>query len=76
MVQMPRFGKTYKMFSQIIPSTELDVTDLLHNCKFESLGQLLCFRAFLMGYAQFKYGNFGGGECSVIKNKGTVSRGQ
>ncbi|KAM6927621.1 ubiquitin carboxyl-terminal hydrolase CYLD [Xenentodon cancila] len=30
-VQMPRFGKKYKMFSHIIPSTELDITDLLYN---------------------------------------------
>ncbi|XP_042352637.1 ubiquitin carboxyl-terminal hydrolase CYLD [Plectropomus leopardus] len=30
-VQMPRFGNKYKMFSHIIPSTELDVTDLLYN---------------------------------------------
>ncbi|XP_065098177.1 ubiquitin carboxyl-terminal hydrolase CYLD [Paramisgurnus dabryanus] len=29
-VQMPRFGKNYKMFSKIVPSTELDITDLLH----------------------------------------------
>lgn len=32
-VQMPRFGNKYKMFPYIIPSTELDITDLLHNCK-------------------------------------------
>ncbi|XP_034556475.1 ubiquitin carboxyl-terminal hydrolase CYLD [Notolabrus celidotus] len=31
MVQMPRFGNKYKMFSHIIPSTELDITDLLFN---------------------------------------------
>ncbi|XP_029989627.1 ubiquitin carboxyl-terminal hydrolase CYLD [Sphaeramia orbicularis] len=31
MVQMPRFGNKYKMFSQIIPSMELDITDLLYN---------------------------------------------
>ncbi|XP_031135120.1 ubiquitin carboxyl-terminal hydrolase CYLD [Sander lucioperca] len=31
MVQMPRFGNKYKMFSHIIPSTELDFTDLLYN---------------------------------------------
>ncbi|XP_070707407.1 ubiquitin carboxyl-terminal hydrolase CYLD [Pempheris klunzingeri] len=31
MVQMPRFGNKYKMFSHIIPSTELDLTDLLYN---------------------------------------------
>lgn len=37
MVQMPRFGNKYKMFSHIIPSTELDVTDLLHNCKEQKL---------------------------------------
>uniref|UniRef100_A0A8D3ARN5 ubiquitinyl hydrolase 1 n=1 Tax=Scophthalmus maximus TaxID=52904 RepID=A0A8D3ARN5_SCOMX len=30
-VQMPRFGNKYKMFSHIIPSTELDITDLLYN---------------------------------------------
>ncbi|XP_030633060.1 ubiquitin carboxyl-terminal hydrolase CYLD [Chanos chanos] len=31
MVQMPRFGKKFKMFPHIIPSTVLDITDLLHN---------------------------------------------
>ncbi|NXJ67718.1 CYLD hydrolase, partial [Rostratula benghalensis] len=30
-IQMPRSGKQYKMFSKIIPSLELDVTDLLLN---------------------------------------------
>ncbi|XP_008318742.1 ubiquitin carboxyl-terminal hydrolase CYLD [Cynoglossus semilaevis] len=30
-VQMPRFGNAYKMFPHIIPSTELDITDLLYN---------------------------------------------
>uniref|UniRef100_A0A3B5LF41 Ubiquitin carboxyl-terminal hydrolase CYLD n=1 Tax=Xiphophorus couchianus TaxID=32473 RepID=A0A3B5LF41_9TELE len=28
-LQMPRFGKKFKMFSKIIPSLELDITDLL-----------------------------------------------
>ena len=28
-IQMPRFGKDYKMFRRIIPSLELDITDLL-----------------------------------------------
>lgn len=28
-IQMPRFGKSYKMFEKIIPSLELDITDLL-----------------------------------------------
>ncbi|KAM5157421.1 ubiquitin carboxyl-terminal hydrolase CYLD-like [Mantella aurantiaca] len=28
-IQMPRFGKEYKMFSKIVPSLELDITDLL-----------------------------------------------
>ncbi|CAJ1051335.1 ubiquitin carboxyl-terminal hydrolase CYLD [Xyrichtys novacula] len=35
MVQMPRFGNKYKMFSHIIPSTELDITDLLFNSSRE-----------------------------------------
>lgn len=30
---MPRFGKEYKMFSKIIPSLELDITDLLLDSK-------------------------------------------
>ncbi|XP_052425518.1 ubiquitin carboxyl-terminal hydrolase CYLD [Carassius gibelio] len=29
-IQMPRFGKKFKMFPKIIPSTELDITDILH----------------------------------------------
>ncbi|KAG8007418.1 Glutathione hydrolase 7 [Nibea albiflora] len=33
MIHMPRFGNKYKMFSHIIPSTELDITDLLYNCE-------------------------------------------
>lgn len=32
-IQMPRFGKEYKMFSKIIPSLELDITDLLLDSK-------------------------------------------
>lgn len=32
-VQMPRFGSKYKMFSHIIPSTELDITDLVYKGK-------------------------------------------
>nr|XP_020448935.1 ubiquitin carboxyl-terminal hydrolase CYLD-like [Monopterus albus] len=31
MVQMPRCGNKYKMFPYIIPTTELDITDLLYN---------------------------------------------
>ncbi|KAJ8259975.1 hypothetical protein GJAV_G00175620, partial [Gymnothorax javanicus] len=34
-VQMPRFGKGYKMFPQVIPSTALDITDLLHTAARE-----------------------------------------
>uniref|UniRef100_A0A3Q2TKU9 ubiquitinyl hydrolase 1 n=1 Tax=Fundulus heteroclitus TaxID=8078 RepID=A0A3Q2TKU9_FUNHE len=30
-IQMPRCGNKYKMFSHILPSTELDITDLLYN---------------------------------------------
>lgn len=28
-IQMPRFGKDFKMFNKIFPSLELDITDLL-----------------------------------------------
>ncbi|CAL8339650.1 unnamed protein product [Lota lota] len=34
-LQMPRFGKKYKMFPHIIPSTQLDLRDLLHNAPRE-----------------------------------------
>ncbi|BFZ12764.1 hypothetical protein BsWGS_15803 [Bradybaena similaris] len=32
MIQMPRFGKEYKMFHRIVPSLQLDITDILENC--------------------------------------------
>lgn len=28
-IQMPRFGKDFKMFNKIFPSLKLDITDLL-----------------------------------------------
>ncbi|XP_078735788.1 ubiquitin carboxyl-terminal hydrolase CYLD isoform X3 [Lampetra fluviatilis] len=34
-VQMPRFGKDFKMFNKIIPSLELDITDLLEDAPRE-----------------------------------------
>ena len=30
-IQMPRFGKDYKMYKRILPSLELDITDVLEN---------------------------------------------
>ncbi|GFR74984.1 ubiquitin carboxyl-terminal hydrolase CYLD [Elysia marginata] len=32
MIQMPRFGKDYKMFHRIVPSLELDITHIVENC--------------------------------------------
>ncbi|CAL1538479.1 unnamed protein product [Lymnaea stagnalis] len=32
MIQMPRFGKDFKMFHRIVPSLSLDITDILENC--------------------------------------------
>ena len=31
MIQMPRFGKDYKMYNRIVPSLNLDITDVLDN---------------------------------------------
>ncbi|KAM4741692.1 ubiquitin carboxyl-terminal hydrolase CYLD [Anableps anableps] len=44
-IQMPRCGNKYKMFSHIIPSTELDITDLLYNSPRECFicGQMAKF---------------------------------
>lgn len=33
-LQMPRFGKNYKMYPRILPSQLLDVTDVIEGCKF------------------------------------------
>lgn len=32
-IQMPRFGKSFKMYPRILPSQLLDVTDIIENCK-------------------------------------------
>lgn len=32
-IQMPRFGKSFKMYSKIHPSLLLDVTDIIENCE-------------------------------------------
>lgn len=33
-IQMPRFGKNFKMYSRILPSQVLDVTDVIEGCKY------------------------------------------
>lgn len=37
-IQMPRFGKDFKMFNKIFPSLELDITDLLEDSELEYIG--------------------------------------
>lgn len=32
-IQMPRFGKNFKMYPRILPSQVLDVTDIIEGCK-------------------------------------------
>lgn len=32
-IQMPRFGKSFKMYSKIQPTLLLDVTDIIEDCK-------------------------------------------
>lgn len=32
-IQMPRFGKSYKMYPRILPSQVLDVTDIIEDCE-------------------------------------------
>lgn len=36
-IQMPRFGKSYKMYNRILPSQLLDVTDIIEGCKYKSV---------------------------------------
>ncbi|XP_052817138.1 ubiquitin carboxyl-terminal hydrolase CYLD-like [Mya arenaria] len=44
-IQMPRFGKEYKMYKRILPSLELDITDVLENVPRECIicGDLAMF---------------------------------
>ncbi|XP_052230210.1 ubiquitin carboxyl-terminal hydrolase CYLD-like isoform X2 [Dreissena polymorpha] len=44
-IQMPRFGKDYKMYKRILPSLELDITDVLENSPRECIicGELAAF---------------------------------
>ncbi|XP_069076993.1 ubiquitin carboxyl-terminal hydrolase CYLD-like [Pleurodeles waltl] len=61
-IQMPRFGKEYKMFSKIIPSLELDITDLLFESPRECIvcGELAtlecpeCFKDMMFANALVK----------------------
>lgn len=51
-IQMPRFGKAYKMFPKILPSVELDITDLLYNTPRECficgrLAEVECFECVM-----------------------------
>lgn len=39
-IQMPRFGKDFKMYNKIFPSLELDITDLLEDSEWLSAGYL------------------------------------
>ena len=46
-IQMPRFGRDFKMFEKIFPSLELNITDLLEGSKYIVLSLffvLFCFR--------------------------------
>ncbi|KAM4687552.1 ubiquitin carboxyl-terminal hydrolase CYLD-like [Discoglossus pictus] len=50
-IQTPRFGKEYKMFNLIVPSLELDITDLLYDSPREcvvcgALATLECAECF------------------------------
>lgn len=35
-IQMPRFGKNYKMYQRIVPSQILDITDVVEGRKFQA----------------------------------------
>lgn len=42
-IQMPRFGKSYKMYPRILPSQVLDVTDVIEDCKYRILKSIFDF---------------------------------
>lgn len=55
LIQMPRFGRQYKMYSRIIPSMQLDITDVLESvpracCQYnkdcENLARFECKNCF------------------------------
>ena len=38
---MPRFGKDYKMYDRIVPSLQIDITNIIENCKHLSNASFL-----------------------------------
>ena len=46
-MQMPRFGKDYRMYNRILPSLNLDISDLLEGCKYVDAGLSICSRDFI-----------------------------
>ena len=46
-IQMPRFGKTYKMYPKILPSQVLDITDILEDCKYITKAMIKILLSFL-----------------------------
>ena len=42
-IQMPRFGRDFKLFEKIFPSLELNITDLLEDSKYIVLSLFFCF---------------------------------
>lgn len=36
-IQMPRFGKSFKMYPRILPSQLLDVTDVIEECEYSGV---------------------------------------
>lgn len=41
-IQMPRFGKSYKMYPRIVPSQVLDITDVVEGRKFLTKWKKFC----------------------------------
>lgn len=43
-IQMPRFGKNFKMYPRILPSQVLDITDIIEGCKNQFGIMKICFK--------------------------------
>ena len=55
-IQMPRFGKEFKMFNKIFPSLELDITDLLEDSKItQCLSQAVTTGASYWWWGKFRW---------------------
>lgn len=52
-IQMPRFGKNFKMYPRILPSQVLDVTDIIEGCTYWFISMLNTFQSLIYSNTEY-----------------------